>query len=261
MLIKSSFLLKEARKANKKKTIQTESSLKLCKWLQFKLKFPFSATFQPNPKGKGGKNNHVDEENVTLRIHRGNKNQRSDFPLSNSTTNLDGLRTNQTSVTSMPSFERKKRHGSKYKDKVTISISYPSNDHITSPTMSTTSSNQASMISSSCSKEPIALRHSNSTDCHNLFKDSQARNEISPNNLHKKASKRTSSGVKVQVRKFRMETKAAKTLAIIVGKCLDLSFLTHPLNNRSHGRTFSPRRHFIQKKKKKQKLSQSVSRL
>lgn len=154
-----------------------------------------------------------------MRIHRGNKNQRSDFPLSSSTTNLDGLRKNHTSVTSMPSFERKKRHGSKYKDKVTISISYPSTDHIASPTMSTTSSNQASMISSSCSKEPIALRHSNSADCHNIFKESHSRSEHSSNNSHKKAGKRTSSGVKVQVRKFRMETKAAKTLAIIVGKC------------------------------------------
>jgi octopamine receptor len=173
-----------------------------------------------NKKGKAGKNNHVDEENLTLRIHRGNKNQRSDFPLSNSTTNLDGFRTNQTSVTSMPSFERKKRRSSKYKDKVTISISYPSTEHITSPTMSTTSSNQASMISSSCSKEPIALRHSNSTDCQNIFKESSQKSEGSPNNSHKKAGKRTSSGVKFQVRKFRMETKAAKTLAIIVGKCL-----------------------------------------
>lgn len=166
-----------------------------------------------------------------MRIHRGNKNQRSDFPLSNSTTNLDGLRTNQASVTSMPSFERKKRRSSKHKDKVTISISYPSTEHITSPTMSTTSSNQASMISSSCSKEPIALRHSNSTECHNLFKDSNTRNsqsENSPNNSHKKVGKRTSSGVKVQVRKFRMETKAAKTLAIIVGKCLEYK-LSSPL--------------------------------
>lgn len=181
------------------------------------MKFPFSDDWI---KGKGGKNNHIDEENVTLRIHRGNKNQRSDFPLSNSTTNLDGLRKNQSSVTSMPSFERKKRHGSKYRDKVTISISYPSTDHIASPTMSTTSSNQASLISSSCSKEPIALRHSSSTDCNNIFKESHTRHDNSLNNSHKKAGKRTSSGMKVQVRKFRMETKAAKTLAIIVGKCL-----------------------------------------
>jgi octopamine receptor len=169
-------------------------------------------------KGKGGKNNHLDEENVTLRIHRGNKNQRSDLTLSSSTTNLDGLRKNHTSVTSMPSFERHKRHSSRHKDKVKISISYPSTEHIASPTMSTTSSNQASMVSSSCSKEPIALRHSNSVDVHNLFKESTSRSDNSPNSSHKKASKRTSSGVKVQVRKFRMETKAAKTLAIIVGK-------------------------------------------
>lgn len=188
------------------------------------MKFPFICFMSTdNKKGKGGKNNHLDDENVTLRIHRGNKNQRSDFPLSSSTTNLDGFRTNHASVTSMPSFDRRKRHSSAKlphtKDKVTISISYPSTEHITSPTMSTASSNQASMMSSSCSKEPIALRHSNSTDCHNIFKDSHSRSENSPNNSHKKAGKRMSNGVKVQVRKFRMETKAAKTLAIIVGKC------------------------------------------
>jgi hypothetical protein len=122
----------------------------------------------------------------------------------------------------MPSFERHKRHSSRHKDKVKISISYPSTEHIASPTMSTTSSNQASMVSSSCSKEPIALRHSSSVDCQNLFKESTSRagENNSPNSSHKKASKRTSSGVKVQVRKFRMETKAAKTLAIIVGKSL-----------------------------------------
>lgn len=141
--------------------------------------------------------------------------------ISNSSMNLAGLRTNASS------FDRKKRFSSKYKDKVTISISYPSAEHITSPTMSTASSNQASMISS-CSKEPIALRHSNSADCHhqhhhnnsetqNFFKD---RKENSANNSSGKkgSSKRGLSGAKVQARKFRMETKAAKTLAIVVGK-------------------------------------------
>lgn len=158
-----------------------------------------------------------------MRIHRGNKNQRSgnnnsEMPISNSTSNLDTLRTNASS------FDRKKRFSSRYKDKVTISISYPSAEHITSPTMSTASSNQASMISS-CSKEPIGLRHSNSADCHhhhhhsetqNLFKEK--RGENSPNSSGKKgSSKRTFSGAKMQIRKFKMETKAAKTLAIVVG--------------------------------------------
>jgi hypothetical protein len=91
--------------------------------------------------------------------------------------------------------------------------------------MSTASSNQASMISS-CSKEPIGLRHSNSTDCHhhhhhvetqNLFKEKKI-GENSLNGSGKKGSgKRTFSGAKSQVRKFKMETKAAKTLAIVVG--------------------------------------------
>ncbi|XP_070503902.1 octopamine receptor Oamb isoform X2 [Chironomus tepperi] len=177
-------------------------------------------------KGKCGKNNQVDEENVTLRIHRGNKkqgqNQNYEMTISNSITNLDSLRTNPVSVTSMPSYERKKRHSSRYKDKVTISISYPSTDHIASPTISTTSSNQTSMISS-CSKEPISLRQSNASDCtdsQNLFRENinncSPKNEFSPNSSGKKG-KRTISGAKVQVRKFRMETKAAKTLAIIVG--------------------------------------------
>jgi hypothetical protein len=161
----------------------------------------------------------VDEENVTLRIHRGNKsNHRSDMPISNSTSNLDTLRANQSSSTS--NFDRKKRFGSsRCREKVMISVSYPSNDHITSPTIST-SSNQVSMASTPCIKEPVTLKKSNSSDCSNLFKEGRTKTEcLSNNNLHKKASKRTSSGVKVQVRKFRMETKAAKTLAIIVGKC------------------------------------------
>lgn len=162
---------------------------------------------------------------MTLRIHRGNKNQRqnqnSDITISNSLTNLDSFNTNSVGVTSMSSFERKKRHGSRHKDKVTISISYPSTDHIASPTISTTSSKQ--MISS-CSKEPISLRQSSSSDCpdsQNLFRENinscSPKNEFSPNSSGKKG-KRTISGAKAQVRKFRMETKAAKTLAIIVGK-------------------------------------------
>lgn len=160
-----------------------------------------------------------------MRIHRGNKNQRqnqnSDITISNSITNLDSFKTNSVDVTSMSSFKRKKRHGSRHKDKVTISISYPSTDHIASPTISTTSSNQASMISS-CSKEPISLRQSNiCPDSQNLFRENinscSPKHEFSPNSSGKKG-KRAISGAKFQVRKFRMETKAAKTLAIIVGK-------------------------------------------
>lgn len=157
----------------------------------------------------------MDEENVTLRIHRGNKsnNHRSDLPISSSTSNLDTLRANQSSSGS--NFERKRRFGSsRCREKVMISVSYPSNDQITSPTIST-SSNQVI-------KEPISLKKSNSSDCSNFFKEGRQvtkTESLTNNNLHKKASKRSSSGVKVQVRKFRMETKAAKTLAIIVGKC------------------------------------------
>lgn len=145
------------------------------------------------------------------------------MPISNSTMNLEGLRANASS------FDRKKRFSSRYKDKVTISISYPSAEHITSPTMSTTSSNPASMISS-CSKEPIALRHSNSTDCHHHRTESQnffkERKENSPNSSGKKgSSKRGLSGAKVQARKFKMETKAAKTLAIVVGNSKNIKIV------------------------------------
>lgn len=155
-----------------------------------------------------------------MRIHRGNKNH-NNFPLSSSTTNLDSMRSNhQTSVistSSVPSLDRKKRHSSKRKDKIIISVSYPSSDNIASPTMSITSSNRAS-INSSCSKEPIALKHSISSDSNvtnNPFKDHKTKSsKHSPNSSSKKAGKRN---IKVQVRRFRMETKAAKTLAIIVG--------------------------------------------
>lgn len=162
-----------------------------------------------------------------MRIHRGNKNQRlnqnSEIPISCSVTNLDSLRSNTTTMPLMTSFERKKRYGSRKKEKVTISISCPSSDYIASPTMSTMSSNQASVIST-LSREPITLKKSNSTDCpetQNLFRENinsdSPKGEHSPNNSGKRG-KRTFSGAKLQVRKFRMETKAAKTLAIIVGK-------------------------------------------
>lgn len=160
-----------------------------------------------------------------MRIHRGNKeaksssNSNSNFPKSNSVSNLDGngIRTNQASLHSMPaSLERKRLSGTRRNDKVKISVSYPSNEHIMSPSMSNSSSIQASMISSS-SKEPIASKNSNDfNNTMNLFKDQMQmhRNEYSPNST-KKPGKRSIK--KIQVKKFKMETKAAKTLGLVVG--------------------------------------------
>lgn len=54
-----------------------------------------------------------------------------------------------------------------------------------------------------------------------LSVEHQQRDKMSPRNS-KKMGKRN---IRAQVKKFRMETKAAKTLAIIVGECINVTVL------------------------------------
>lgn len=119
-----------------------------------------------------------------LRMHRGKPSQ------------SDGERSNKSS------FSREKSGRQRRHEPVKISISCPSSEQLPSPT--------ASMNSSS----GIHLIALNSRD--NLFRDNggMARDAGLNQSGRKRMGKRN---IKMQVKKFRTETKAAKTLGIIVG--------------------------------------------
>lgn len=128
-----------------------------------------------------------------LRMHRGKPSA------------SDGERSNKSSFTRDKSSGRHSRRH----EPVKISISCPSSENLPSPTAS---------MNSSSGLHLIAL---NSRD--NLFRDTSSGNVTSsvmsrdamPNqSARKKMGKRN---IKMQVKKFRTETKAAKTLGIIVG--------------------------------------------
>lgn len=108
------------------------------------------------------------------------------------------------------STERKTRFGARRQhEKIKISVSYPSADNLPSPTVSTNSSVQMSM----CTSNGKDLNHLENQP--NLFKEDfpNRSRDFSPVTTRRLGKR----NIKVQVRKFRMETKAAKTLAIIVG--------------------------------------------
>lgn len=167
-------------------------------------------------KGIAGKNKQNEDEIVTLRIHRGNKRTKPDSTDSSSAVNLDSIKTTQSSVNlnaSASSSDRKTRTSSKRKEKIKISISYPSSDHIGSPTVSTTSSLHAS-FTSSCSKDPIAAFKGN----HTCMEASGIKDEEQKlGGFSKSSSRKSKKHIKVQIRKFKLEAKAAKTLGLVVG--------------------------------------------
>lgn len=114
--------------------------------------------------------------------------------------------------------ERHSRFSTRKHDKIKISVSYPSSENIASPTQTGKSALYAVHYSSN-GKELTSSQ---------LFRGGSNKESSylqvmkSMPNLDKNMSPRTSKkmgkrNIKAQVKRFRMETKAAKTLAIIVG--------------------------------------------
>ncbi|CAO1426103.1 unnamed protein product, partial [Diamesa tonsa] len=167
-------------------------------------------------KGSKGIGNRFDEQRLTLRIHRGRGSNFHESPHSNGST---------TTSLGSASPERLSRFATRKHEKVKISVSYPSSENISSPTNNQTSNQLYAVHYSVNGKE---------TQASHLFRGNSGRGNINSNSIHNnkdylnvvekekfsspRASKKMGKrNIKAQVKRFRMETKAAKTLAIIVG--------------------------------------------
>ncbi|XP_029711847.1 octopamine receptor Oamb-like isoform X2 [Aedes albopictus] len=169
---------------------------------------------------KGGKKNNNFDDSLTLRMHRG-KGVGALMASTMRTHNMliEGSAVRPTSVNSASSTANANPQ---------ISISCPSGNtsHLTSPTVSLGSSLQINLPSqhnggssnggggggSGSVRYPPSRPNSRRKS---VFKEAPAgiSRDLSPNSSKKLGKKH----LKVQVKRFRMETKAAKTLAIIVG--------------------------------------------
>lgn len=166
--------------------------------------------------GSKGIGNRFDEQRLTLRIHRGRGSNFHESPHSNGST---------TTSLGSASPERLSRFATRKHEKVKISVSYPSSENISSPTNNQTSNQLYAVHYSVNGKE---------TQASHLFRGNSGRGNINSNSIHNnkdylnvvekekfsspRASKKMGKrNIKAQVKRFRMETKAAKTLAIIVG--------------------------------------------
>lgn len=158
--------------------------------------------------GSKGLGNRFDEQRLTLRIHRGRGSNYHESSMSNGSTH-----STSTSIGSS-SPERHSKFSTRKHDKIKISVSYPSSENITSPTATKPNVLYAVHYSSN-GKELTSSQ---------IFRGKEGYLQVvkSMPNLDKGLSPRTSKkmgkrNIKAQVKRFRMETKAAKTLAIIVG--------------------------------------------
>lgn len=143
-----------------------------------------------------------------MRIHRGRGSNYHESSLSNGSTH-----STSTSIGSS-SPERHSKFSTRKHDKIKISVSYPSSENITSP--SAQKSNVLYAVHYSSNGKDLTTSR--------IFRGNDSYLQVvkSLPNLDKGLSPRTSKkmgkrNIKAQVKRFRMETKAAKTLAIIVG--------------------------------------------
>ncbi|KAK4875276.1 hypothetical protein RN001_011698 [Aquatica leii] len=194
-------------------------------------------------KGSKGLGNRFDEQRLTLRIHRGRGSSTKQFHGSPHSTGSNST----TTTTGSPSPSPRGKH-----ERVKISVSYPSTENVSSHstphllTVSPTSplgqatyavhytANGKEVTSTSLYRKDSHLRVQNrlgsqdkkpprrlSFDGHiERMRDPSPSPSAFEDGVHKPKvmSKRMGKrNIKAQVKRFRMETKAAKTLGIIVG--------------------------------------------
>ncbi|XP_058827431.1 octopamine receptor Oamb isoform X2 [Topomyia yanbarensis] len=188
-----------------------------------------------------GIGNRFDDNRLTLRIHRGRGSTTSThgtpsnpqlqqqqhqhhLPNHHESPHSNGSTHSTTTSLGSASPERLSRYITRCRnhEKIKISVSYPSTENLNqSSTGEGSKLLYAVHYSSNGGKEHTAsriFRHSSSSSAKEptsqyLTVEGRERNPLSP-----RASKRMGKrNIKAQVKRFRMETKAAKTLAIIVG--------------------------------------------
>ncbi|XP_017848122.1 octopamine receptor Oamb isoform X2 [Drosophila busckii] len=185
-------------------------------------------------KGSKGIGSRFEEQRLTLRIHRGRGSNQQDSMHSNGSTQ------STTTTLGTPSPERLSKYATRrlhqQHEKIKISVSYPSSENINELTQvddrrpsshalyavhyngahgrdSTESQLYRQQQGSSCYLQvgktlpELSRRQSNTSEAGGLSMHARSVN-------NKKMGRRN---IKAQVKRFRMETKAAKTLAIIVG--------------------------------------------
>ncbi|XP_032295007.1 octopamine receptor Oamb isoform X2 [Drosophila virilis] len=190
-------------------------------------------------KGSKGIGSRFEEQRLTLRIHRGRGSNQQDSMHSNGSTQ------STTTTLGTPSPERLSKYATRrlhhQHDKIKISVSYPSSENINEltqpePTHESrrTSSNALFSVHyngahgrESTESQLYRQQHHGGSTCY--LQVSKALPELArrqsnsseaggvvghPRAANKKMGRRN---IKAQVKRFRMETKAAKTLAIIVG--------------------------------------------
>ncbi|XP_051862663.1 octopamine receptor Oamb isoform X1 [Drosophila albomicans] len=190
-------------------------------------------------KGSKGIGSRFEEQRLTLRIHRGRGSNQQDSMHSNGSTQ------STTTTLGTPSPERLSKYATRrlhhQHDKIKISVSYPSSENINELAQSETSSHERRPSSNalfsvhyngshgreSTESQLYRQQHHGGSTCY--LQVSKALPELGrrqsntseaggvgghPRSANKKMGRRN---IKAQVKRFRMETKAAKTLAIIVG--------------------------------------------
>ncbi len=146
-----------------------------------------------------------------MRIHRGRGSNYNESPHSN------GSHSTSTSLGSA-SPERLSRYSTRKHEKVKISVSYPSTENISSLNNNNQGSNQLYAVHYTINGKEYQSSHVYKGNATGLNKDFLSVTDKEKLTASPRASKKMGKrNIKAQVKRFRMETKAAKTLAIIVG--------------------------------------------
>ncbi|XP_017048857.1 octopamine receptor Oamb isoform X1 [Drosophila ficusphila] len=187
-------------------------------------------------KGSKGIGSRFEEQRLTLRIHRGRGSNQQDSMHSNGSTQ------STTTTLGTPSPERLSKYATRrlhHHDKIKISVSYPSSENISELAGGHGDSGHERRPSGNAlfavhyngangreSTESQLYRQQQHSSCYlqvgkglpELSRRQSNTSEAGGSGHSRPANKKMGRrNIKAQVKRFRMETKAAKTLAIIVG--------------------------------------------